>query len=312
MRPYAFGVDIGGTTVKIGLFKTEGELLEKWEIPTRKENGGEQILPDVAASLKSCMEKRELTPDDVAGVGVAVPGPVRDQSFVERGVNIGWGNKEAAKEMSALLFDLPVKVCNDANAAALGELWRGGASKHNSVVMVTIGTAVGGGVVLDGKIVEGAFGAAGEIGHIPVMDGEEECCGCGKKGCLEQYASATGTVRIAGQLLEQSDAPSALRGIDPLTAKDIYDAAKAGDALAEEAVDTVTRILGKALGAISCVVDPEAFVLGGGTSRAGEYLLERARRYFQMYAFPPSRNAEFYLAELGNDAGIYGAVKMLL
>ena len=312
MKPYAFGVDIGGTTVKIGLFQAEGELLEKWEIPTRKEDAGEHILPDVAASLKSCIAKRVLSPEMLAGVGMAVPGPVRGGSFVERGVNIGWRNKDAAAEMSALFFDLPVRVCNDANAAALGELWRGGASKHNSVVMVTIGTAVGGGVVVDGKIMEGAFGAAGEIGHIPVRDGEEECCGCGKKGCLEQYASATGIVRVAGQLLQQTDAPSVLRGIDPLTARDIYEAAKAGDHLAEKTVGIVTRVLGKALGAISCVVDPEAFVLGGGTSRAGDYLLERVRHSFQVYAFPPSRNAEFYLAELGNDAGIYGAVKMML
>ena len=309
MKPYAFGVDLGGTTVKIGFFNTEGSLKEKWEIPTRKEDSGEKILPDIAASLKGFLEEKGLGLSDLEGVGLDVPGAVLEGGIVNRCANLGWGIKPVAEELSRLLDGLPVRAANDANAAALGEVRYAGGK---NIVMVTLGTGVGGGVIVNGKIASGAFGAGGEIGHIPVCPEETETCGCGKKGCLEQYASATGILRLAKKKLRESDTPSILRQEENLTTRAVLDAAKAGDALASELLEEVCEILGRALAGVACVVDPEAFIIGGGVSKAGPILTETISRYYKKYAFHASRDTEFRLATLGNDAGMYGAVHLIL
>ena len=263
MAKYVFGVDVGGTTVKMGLFTVEGELLDKWEIKTRTEDGGKNVLPDIADSIKEVIESKKLAKEDVEGVGIGVPGPVKEDGTVLKCVNLGWGILNVEDELEKLV-GYPVKAGNDANVAALGEMWQGGGKGHSNLVMVTLGTGVGGGIILNGKMLFGVNGAGGEIGHICVDDSETETCGCGNKGCLEQYTSATGVVRLAGRAMAASDKKSTLRELEAVTAKDVFDAAKAGDELALEIVDTQARILGRALAQIACVVDPEIFVIGGG------------------------------------------------
>lgn len=311
MKKYAFGVDIGGTTCKIGLFDTSGRLLDKWEIPTNKENRGAGILSDVAAAVEAKLAKEGIGKDDVQGIGVGVPGPVNSQGVVSGCVNVGWGTVDVEAELGSLT-GLAVKAGNDANVAALGEMWQGGAKGCKDVIMVTLGTGVGGGIIVDGKIVAGFDGAGGEIGHITIDPAEQETCNCGRRGCLEQYTSATGIVRLAKKKLAADARETALRNHEPLTARDIFDEAKAKDAVALELVDEVCKILGAALSNIACVVNPEVIVIGGGVSKAGEILTERVQKYYKEAAFPACRETRFALAGPGNDAGMYGCVQLLL
>ena len=311
MAKYVFGVDIGGTTVKIGLFTAEGTMVDKWEITTRTDEGGKYILGDIAASIEDKLAEKQIDKSEVKGIGMGVPGPVKADGTVLRCVNLGWGIFNAADELSKII-GLPVKVGNDANMAALGEMWQGGGKGYTGVVMVTRGTGVGGGIIHNGKIIPGANGAGGEIGHITVNTEEKDTCGCGRHGCLEQYASATGIVRIAKKLLTEKDAESSLRGFEPLTAKDIFDEAKKGDALALEAVEILGETLGMALSNIACVVNPQVFVIGGGVSRAGDILIDTVAKHFKEHAFASCKDTKFALASLGNDAGMYGCVQMIL
>lgn len=310
MSQYVFGVDIGGTTVKLGLFDVEGKLLDKWEIPTRKENKGENILPDVANSIAEKMNEKSISKDTVAGVGVGVPGPVNDEGVVFKAANLGWG-VFSVKETLEKASGMPVKVGNDANVAALGEMWRGGAQGYSNVVMVTLGTGVGGGIIINGKVINGSTGAAGEIGHIHVEDNETDCCGCGNKGCLEQYSSATGITRLANKKLSASDEDSILRG-KTVDAKAVFDAVKENDKLAKEVASLFGNYLGTGLAAIAGVVNPEAFCIGGGVSKAGEILIEYIKPSYVEKVFHGSRDAKFVMATLGNDAGIYGSAKLVL
>lgn len=310
MKKYCFGIDVGGTTVKMGLFTTEGELLDKWEIPTRKEDGGAYILNDVAASVEAKLAEKNIAKDDVAGAGIGVPGPTLDTGYVSICVNLGWKDKNPANELSELL-SIPVKAGNDANVAALGEMWKGGGEGYLDVVLLTLGTGVGGGIIIDGHAVVGAHGAGGEIGHITVRDDETEACGCGRKGCLEQYASATGLVRLAKRYFEKNTKNSILTGKE-ITAKEVFDAAKAGDAAALEITEEFGAYLGQALVNLAATVDPAVFVIGGGVSKAGDILLETVRKYFYDHAFYGNQKTKITLAILGNDAGIYGAAKQVL
>ncbi len=310
MSKYAFGVDIGGTTVKLGLFDKEGCVLAKWEIPTDKSNEGSAILPDVADSIKAKMQERGIEKDDVVGVGVGAPGPIDSEGTVYRAVNLGWGVFNIAKVLNGYL-DLPVKAGNDANVAAFGEMWQGGGKGYKNLVAVTLGTGVGGGIIVEGNILTGATGAGGEIGHIHIEDNEEECCGCQNKGCLEQYASATGVVRLAKKRLAKDNAPSKLRNGN-LSAKAVFDAVKEGDEVAIEIAKEFGDYLGKGLAAVASVVNPEVFVIGGGVSKAGDVLFEYICPAYQKYAFHGCRSAKFVLATLGNDAGIYGAAGLIL
>lgn len=310
MSKYVFGVDVGGTTVKLGLFTVDGELLDKWEIPTVTVNGGQQILPDVAESILKKMDERDIDRSDVAGVGIGAPGPIDSEGTVYKAVNLGWGVFSLKKELQSLL-NMPVEAGNDANVAALGEMWKGGGQGYNNVVTITLGTGVGGGIIVEGKMVAGSTGAGGEIGHMHVNDDETIPCNCGNCGCLEQYVSATGVVRMANEKLAASDKASSLRGIE-VTAKDVWDAVKAGDELALEVAEEFGKILGKATASIAVVVNPEVFVIGGGVSKAGSILIDYIQKYYQKYAFAGCRGALFSLAKLGNDAGIYGSAKLVL
>ena len=293
MKKYAFGVDIGGTTCKIGFFDTNGTLLDKWEIKTNTENNGESILSDVAKAVDNKLAQEAISKDDVQGIGIGVPGPVDSQGVVHRCVNLGWGVVNVAEELGNLT-GLTIKVGNDANVAALGEMWQGGAKGSKDVIMVTLGTGVG------------------EIGHITVNHDEIEACNCGQYGCLEQYTSATGIVRLAKRKLAKSSEETSIREIPNLTAKDVFDAAKAGDTIAIGLVDEVCEILGSTLSNIACVVNPEIIVIGGGVSKAGDILLDNIKKHFVETAFMACRDTKFALAGLGNDAGMYGCVEMLL
>ena len=311
MKNYAFGVDIGGTTVKIGLFDKEGNVLDKWEIPTVKDNGGARVLPDVAESIKAKMQEKGIGADDIAGVGVGAPGAVeKEGTLVSGAVNIGWGVFNIPEVLGGYL-NLPVKAANDANVAAFGEMWQGGGKGYSNMVAVTLGTGVGGGIIVDGRILIGANGAGGEIGHIHIEDDETELCGCKNKGCLEQYTSATGIVRLAKRRLEKDDKPSALREGE-LSAKSVFDAVKEGDEVALEIAEQFGDYLGKGLAAVAGTVNPEIFVIGGGVSKAGEILLKYIEPTFKKYVFVACRDTKFALATLGNDAGIYGAAGLIL
>lgn len=310
MVKHVFGVDVGGTTVKMGLFNSDGDLLEKWEIPTVTVDNGKQILPDVAESILNKMKERELTREDVIGVGIGTPGPVDSEGTVYGAVNLGWGTMSIKNELQSLL-NLRVEAGNDANVAALGEMWQGGGRGYSNLVAVTLGTGVGGGIIVEGRILAGATGAGGEIGHIHVEDQEVENCNCGNCGCLEQYTSATGIVRLARRRMEASDMPSCLRGKE-VSAKDVWDAVKAGDPLAAEVAEEFGLYLGKTLASIAGVVNPEIFVIGGGVSKAGPVLLDYIQKNYVKYVFRGSRGALFALATLGNDAGIYGSAKLVL
>lgn len=311
MGQYVFGVDIGGTTVKLGLFNKAAELLDKWEIPTVKENGGEQILPDVAKSILKKMEEKGIAKSDIIGIGVGAPGAVDEEGTMVGGaVNLGWGVLNIPQILREYL-DVPVKAANDANVAALGEMWQGGGKGHRNMVAVTLGTGVGGGIIVEGKILTGATGAGGEIGHIHMDDNETELCGCKKKGCLEQYASATGIVRLAKRRLAEDEKPSCLREGE-ISAKTVFDGVKAGDEVAIEIAERFGNYLGKGLAMVACTVNPEVFVIGGGVSKAGEILLSFIKPSFEKYVFSPCKKVEFALAKLGNDAGIYGAAALVI
>ena len=283
MKTYGFGVDIGGTTCKIGLFDMSGQIIEKWEIPTNTSHAGTLILDDIASALHTKIEEKAISLDDVQGIGLGVPGPVGKDGTVYKCINLGW-DVFNVEESLAKKTGLYVKAGNDANVAALGEMWQGGAKSHQNVVMMTLGTGVGGGIILDG---------------------------CGNKGCLEQYASATGLVRMAKKKLENDQRDSQLRQYPKFNAKNIFDAAKDNDPVAVELVEDFSSMLARAMAHIAVVVDPEVFVIGGGVSKAGDMLLEGIRRKYQEIAFHACKATTITLAKLGNDAGMYGCVRLL-
>lgn len=309
-----FGIDIGGTTVKMGYFDNEGTLIDKWEIPTRKENGGENILPDVVKAMEEKLEAEGVAKTELVGVGVGVPGPVFADGTVNKCVNLGWDVFNVSDKVRELMGLPELKVCvgNDANVAALGESFKGSGAGYKDLVMVTLGTGVGGGIILGGNILTGTTGGAGEIGHMPVGLNETESCGCGKKGCLEQYASATGIVKVAKRMLAANDTATPLRDMDTFTAKDVMDLAKSGDEFAVAVIEQLGEYLGKAIAHIACVVNPSAIVIGGGVSKAGQYLVDMIEKHFKIYAFGPCSDVKFVIASLGNDAGIFGACGMVL
>ena len=307
---YCFGVDIGGTTVKLGLFTTEGEIIDKWEIKTRTENQGEAVLPDIADALKKKLAEKQIEKDQVEGIGVGVPAPVDAEGVVQNTANLGWGYKEVKREMEEL-SGMKAEIGNDANVAALGEMWLGAGKGRKNIIMVTLGTGVGGGIIVDGKPLVGAHGAGGEIGHLCVNYEETDHCGCGNTGCLEQYASATGITRLANIRLAKDDKESVLRGQE-ISAKTVFDAVKAGDAVAEEIAEEFGKYLGHAMANLAAVADPSAIVIGGGVSKAGEILIEYVEKNFKERAFFANKDTEFVLATLGNDAGICGAAKLIL
>lgn len=308
---YCFGVDVGGTSVKIGLFTVEGNILDKWEIKTRKENGGEAILPDIADSLAEKIKEKQIDTAEIKGIGIGIPAPVTGDGIVKNTANLGWGYKEVNRELRELT-GLEVQAGNDANLAALGEMWLGAGRGQKNMIMITLGTGVGGGAILGGRALVGANGAAAEIGHICVNYHETKRCGCGKTGCLEQYASATGIARLARMRLAWDEEPSVLRNEKKLDAKAVFDALKAGDGVAEEIVEQFGAYLGHGLANAAILVDPAVIVIGGGVSKAGDIMIPYIKKYFLEKAFFANKETEFMIAKLDNDAGICGAAKLMI
>ena len=307
---YGFGIDLGGTTVKLAYFDEAGNMLDKWEIPTNTADGGKQILPDIAAAINGYIAEKNIAKEDLIGAGIGVPGAVNSRGIVAGCDNLGWGHFSVKDALEPLL-GIPVVAGNDATVAALGECWKGGGQGYKSMVMVTLGTGVGGGIIVEGKPLHGSTGAGGEIGHMVLNRNETATCGCGKRGCVEQYCSATGIARLTRLAIAETDTPSSLRSLEKIVAKDVFDAAKAGDALANQVLDVVYGYMGEFIANICCVVNPEAVVLGGGVSRAGEPLLEGVKASFRRFGYHACQDTVFKLATLGNDAGAYGAFKLV-
>ena len=312
MEKICAGVDIGGTTIKIGIFTTLGQLLEKWEIPTRKGENGELIFSDSAASLKKAFARRQISLSAVEGIGMGLPGALSPEGYLERCVNVAMKDLYPAKEFGKYFPHIPVQGGNDANLAALGEMWKGGGEGFRDVVMLTLGTGVGGGVISNGKLITGYKGMAGEIGHMRVNLQETERCNCGNHGCLEQYASATGIVREMRKTLETEKGECVLRGKNEFSCKDVLDCAKGGDPLSLKTVKRCMGYLALAMHYTAHVADPEVFVIGGGVSRAGEFLLRMIQDMYVAGMPFASRKASVRLAILGNDAGIYGGARLVL
>ena len=308
---YGFGVDLGGTTVKIAYFDETGTMLHKWEIPTDRSESGKNILPDIAKAIKVYIKENYVNENQIVGIGIGVPGAVLPDGTVNKCINLGWGVFNIEKELSALT-GFPVKAGNDATVAAMGECWKGGGQGCENMVFATLGTGVGGGIVVGGKVIHGIHGAGGEIGHLVLNREETEVCGCGKRGCVEQYCSATGIVRLAKKHLAAVSEASSLRDLENLTCKDVFDAGVAGDAVALQILEQVYSYLGEFLANVCCVTDPEVIVLGGGVSKAGKPLIDGVRRYYQKLVFHAARDTRIELATLGNDAGAYGAFKLAL
>ncbi|MCQ2506267.1 MAG: ROK family glucokinase [Lachnospiraceae bacterium] len=309
---YVFGFDVGGTTIKCGFFTEEGVLVDKWEIPTNQSADNQNQIPaDIAKAIDEKLLEKNVDRKEVKGVGLGIPGPISKEGDVFHCPNLKWGRVPIRRLMEEKT-GYPVRVGNDANVAALGEMFKGGGQGHSDIVMVTLGTGVGGGVIVNGKIVGGFMGGGGEIGHIIVNEEETAKCGCGGHGHLEQYASATGIVRVAKKELDAYNGKTSLNDVEKLTAKDIFDHAKAGDEFAIQVVEKCMTILAAGLKPVACTVNPEVFVIGGGVSKAGTIITESLKKHMSENMMYPLGESEIKLATLGNDAGIYGAAKMII
>ena len=312
-KQWLVGIDIGGTSIKLAFLTDQGEVLHKWEIATNKANQGSGIIDEIAASVHAKLDELNLPHSILSGAGVGAPGPVDvNEGLLFEAVNIGWEDRFPLRDLLQNALKIPVAIENDANSAALGEMWKGAGNGAKDLICITLGTGVGGGVIVNGDIVHGSKGAAGEVGHITAVANDGYLCNCGKKGCLETVASATGIVRSAIEKIGSYDGKSELKEVyerkGKLTAKDIFDAANLGDALALDTIDTFADHLGLALANIGSVFNPEKIVVGGGVSNAGNLVLDPIKKHFKKYAFKPvGESTEIVLAQLGNDAGITGA-----
>ncbi|MDO4939518.1 MAG: ROK family protein [Lachnospiraceae bacterium] len=304
------GIDLGGTAIKFGEVTVDGQIANRWEIDTP-----EDVIGAMAQEIKTHYDLAEI-----AGIGMTVPGPVSDEGYLPICANVpsirkSYPAKELKEKLGKEGEHIKCAAGNDGKLATLGEYTFGAAKKYDSAVMVTLGTAIGGGIILPGGyMVYGAHDVAAEFSHIHVKDDEEDQCGCGGYGCLEQYASGTGLVREAKRAMDRSDEPSSLRSIDrdKLQARDVTNAAKAGDVLADRAVHYCFGFLGREFAKLSVIIDPEAYIIGGGVSKAGQYLIDVIRESYEPGLTICSNPAEIVLAELGNDAGMLGAVKLVM
>ncbi|WAA10420.1 ROK family glucokinase [Fervidibacillus albus] len=310
-KDYIFAIDLGGTTTKLAIINDEGQFIHKWEIPTNISENGRFIVPNIADSFNEEIDKLQVSKDRFLGVGMGAPGPVVQDGVISKAVNLGWEQFPLKLELERFV-QLPAFVENDANCAALGEMWLGAGKGLKNIVCVTLGTGVGGGIIINGEIVSGSNGGGGEIGHMSVQTEDGYRCNCGKSGCLETVASATGVVRIATEYIQNSNERSALKDLyektGAVTSKDVFDAKRNGDSLAQKVVDRVAFYLGYAFGNVAALLNPEAIVVGGGVSKAGDALLTPIQSYYERFAFPASKkDTKIVLATLGNDAGVLGA-----
>ncbi|WNS78786.1 ROK family glucokinase [Domibacillus sp. DTU_2020_1001157_1_SI_ALB_TIR_016] len=305
------GVDLGGTTIKIAFISQHGEIIYKWEIPTNTKEKGQHIPTDIAKSIDQTLNKLNQNKSKLIGIGIGAPGPVNFRNgSIDVAVNLGWKNFHL-KDLLEMETSLPVVVENDANAAAIGEMWKGAGEGAKDLLCITLGTGVGGGIISNGEIVHGINGAGGEIGHITSVAEGGAPCNCGKKGCLETIASATGIVRLAIQELSSTSIPSVLREVynehQTLSSKQVIEAVSQDDEIAKKVMENVTFHLGIALANLANGLNPEKIVIGGGVSKAGNILLDPLKKHFAHFAFPRAlQGVELAIASLGNDAGVIG------
>lgn len=312
MKKYTIGVDLGGRSAKFGVFTSDGSLIDKSNIATRVENKGQYILEDIFEHLKKIMEKYDLDEDNLNGIGIGVPGSVLSRGFVLQAVNLNWIDVDVRGFFEQRL-DVPVYVENDANVAALGEAWHGAGKDYDNLLMVTLGTGVGGGIIINGDIVSGSTGSAGEIGHMPILEVPlKRTCGCGGHQCLELVAAAPGIEATANDYLFENEIESALREVDSIIAKDVFDAYKDGDEAAEAIVNIFFEHLGRGIANVTAVIDPQIVVIGGGVAGAGKVLIDGVQAVYKRHAFKATKEVVFATASLGNDAGIYGAAKLVI
>lgn len=307
-----FGVDIGGTQIKIGAFSEDGSLLKKWAVETDLSESGSHIIPQVADEVRRYLTENGLTESAVKGIGMGIPGPVDKNGYVRTCVNLNWNAFNPVDELAKDFPDVHVCAGNDANVAALGEYWQGAGRNYESAMLITIGTGIGGGIVLDGKILLGAHGLAGEIGHIAADRNATERCNCGNLGCVDHIASASGIVRVMKELLSQSDEGSVLRKEKEITARAVCDAAAAADPLALRCIDTCMEVLARGMAWFSHAFDPEVFIIGGGVSQAGSIITDPLQKHYSENLFLIEKGADIRIAQLGNDAGIIGAGRLAM
>ncbi len=302
---YAVGVDIGGTSIKIGLVEKTGKLINSWEIPTNTRNSGKNIIPDIASFIQTILQKVD---QPIEGIGLAVPGPVCNNGQVNHCLNLGWKQIFPGEELSELIKK-PTVVGNDGTMAAVGEMWQGAGKGFQDIVMITLGTGVGGGIIVAGRPLIGKDGAAGEIGHIPMNPMEKERCVCGGFGCLEQYASATALTSYAEQLLRDGSNQNSMLRTMIVNPKNIMECAIAGDETALQSVRFLAEALGRGAAAITAILNPQVFIVGGGLSNAGDSLITKIQQSYSKYAFHASCETPFKRAELGNYAAVIGGAK---
>ncbi|HEL1717144.1 TPA: ROK family glucokinase [Streptococcus suis] len=318
MAKKIIGIDLGGTSVKLAILTTEGEIQEKWSIKTNILDEGSHIVPDIIDSIKQRFETHGLTKDDFLGVGMGSPGVVDSEAGTVIGAyNLNWKTLQLVKDQFESALGLPFFIDNDANVAALGEQWVGAGNNNPNVVFMTLGTGVGGGVIAAGNLIRGVKGAGGELGHITVDFDKPFACTCGKKGCLETVASATGIVNLSRRYADQYAGDAKLKQMiddgQDVTAKDVFDLAKEGDDLALIVYRHFSEYLGVACANIAAVLNPAYIVLGGGVSAAGEFLLDGVRKVFAENSFPQIKEStQIVLATRGNDAGVLGAASLVL
>jgi glucokinase len=311
LKDFILAIDLGGTATKIAILNSNGDFVHKWSIPTDTSDNGKHIIGNIKNSFEQKLKELNLNKEQFMGVGMGAPGPVLKDGVISKAVNLGWENFPL-KRFIEDQFGFPAFVGNDANCAALGEMWKGAGQNLTELICITLGTGVGGGIITNGDIVDGSNGGAGEIGHMTVKLENGYRCNCSKEGCLETISSATGIARLATDKLKSSSVPSGLKTILDekgfITAKDVFDLSEENDEIAVQVVEEVAYYLGYALGTLSAAFNPNAIVIGGGVSRAGHKLLEPVKKYFNQFAFPATReDTEILLATLGNDAGIIGA-----
>ncbi len=311
MKEYVIGADVGGTTIKFGSFDKEGNLIEKWNIRTVIEDGGSHIIPDIAESIREKI--MGYSDAGLKGIGIGLPGGVDREGICLSAVNLNWDRpSDPAGELTKLL-GVPASAANDANAAALGEAWKGAGEGHKDIVFVGLGTGIGCGIILNGKILAGSHGLAGEMGHLKMDDNASEICACGNTGCIERYASANGMARLAMNMLaEEGLSPEEVYGVSKVTSSVLFDACRNGNEKACEAADRACDMLGRTIAAAAALVDPEVIVIGGGVVNAGRVLFDRLIPSYRKYAFSALKETPVVPAGLGSDAGIYGAAKLSL
>lgn len=318
MKNKVIGIDLGGTTSKFALLTQEGDILHQWAIPTCIEDEGSHIVPQMIHSIKETLKEEHIDISDLLGIGMGSPGQIdRQKKTVVGAYNLNWREIQELGQQFEAAFHLPFYIDNDANVAALGERWQGAGRQSDHMLLVTLGTGVGSGLVIDGHLLHGNKGSAGEVGHLTVERERPFQCTCGKWGCLETVASATGIINLAKRVLDERPELAKTSSLNEkglnFSAKDVFDAAKSADPLAEQVVDQFVDYLGLALSHLANSLNPEYIVIGGGVSKAGDYLLQKIQQVYETNLFPPIFDStHLVLAQLGNDAGVVGAAALVL